>query len=77
MSVNIYTVSSITNVGTIDNKYEVQIFNGTKDVTDNYIINYIYGSLTIEVFNATVVTGSGEKVYDGQILANVIKNIYN
>lgn len=62
-------------VGSTDNVYEVQVLNsGMTAVTDNFKINYIYGTLTVTARHITVTTGSVEKVYDGLESSAFIEN---
>ena len=46
--------SSITNVGTVENRLSVKAISGDIDVTDSYNISYINGSLTVNPRNITV-----------------------
>ena len=70
MYVDTKTVDSITYVGSTINNFVVCIEDGINNVDGNYKINYNYGTLTIDYFVGTVVTGSDSKVYDGELLAN-------
>lgn len=58
---------SLSNVGSIENKYEVPILDAAnKDVTTNYDVTYVYGTLTITKRPVTVVTNSDSKTYDAK-----------
>ena len=56
---------SLIDVGTTQNKFAVRIFDGINDVTDNYVIDYEYGTLEIIPRPITIKTGDANKVYDG------------
>ncbi len=56
---------SLIDVGTTQNKFAVRIFDGINDVTDNYVIDYEYGTLTVIPRPITIKTGDATKVYDG------------
>ena len=56
---------SLIDVGTTQNKFAVRIFDGINDVTDNYVIDYEYGTLEIFPRPITIKTGDATKVYDG------------
>ena len=56
---------SLIDVGTTQNKFAVRIFDGINDVTDNYVIDYEYGTLEIIPRPITIKTGDATKVYDG------------
>ena len=58
--------TKITNVNKSDteNILEVKVVSDEKDKTDNYLITYSYGKLTVTPRPITITTGSAEKVYD-------------
>ncbi|MFI3307938.1 MAG: hypothetical protein R3Y21_05155, partial [Mycoplasmatota bacterium] len=60
-------IGTITNVGTVsnitDNTYEV--LSGSTNVTSNYEVTVLLGTLTITAREVTIITGSAEKEYDG------------
>ena len=56
---------SLIDVGTTQNEFAVRIFDGINDVTDNYVIDYEYGTLEIIPRPITIKTGDANKVYDG------------
>ena len=56
---------SLIDVGTTQNEFAVRIFDGINDVTDNYVIDYEYGTLEIIPRPITIRTGDANKVYDG------------
>ncbi len=64
------TSARLTGVGEVSNKFTVAIrdFSG-KDVTDNYNIEYNFGTLRVLASKITVYTGSDAKVYDGEEFA--------
>lgn len=62
-------LSSLTDVGKIDNLFNVEIFTETDTkVTNNYDITYEYGELEVYTYEIKVETGSMDKPYDGEIL---------
>ena len=62
---------SVTNAETKPNRFTVRISNGKgDDVTANFDIEYVYGSLTVTPLEINVVTGSKEKIYDGTPLSH-------
>lgn len=57
------------NAGTIDNSFTAVITDGSgNNVTGNYDIKYVYGSLTVDKRTITVATATDDKVYDGTAL---------
>ena len=66
--INDNTVTSITNVGKKDNIFTVSIFDGGKDVSSNFVIEYEYGKLEVKPKNIIIKTDSLSKVYDGNKL---------
>lgn len=52
------------------NVFAVDIFEGTKRVTNNYEISYTYGTLSVKRISLTVKTGDLEKVYCGTEISN-------
>lgn len=62
---------SITNAGSVENIVAVRVFNEFGlDVTDNYRINVIEGTLTIHKAKINISSGSSTKEYDGVELTN-------
>ena len=62
------SLPSITDVGSMYNTITVTIRDEIgKDVTNNYAITYVYGTLEVTPRPITVTTGSLSKVYDGQV----------
>ena len=58
--------ATITNVGTVENVIsEVKITDGERDVTFNYEIECLFGTLSITPRPITIRTGSASKTYDG------------
>ena len=63
------TYTQIVNVGEVTNKLQISIFDGTLlNVTDNYDMSYVYGSLEVTPRPVTFETDSKDKVYDGKAL---------
>jgi len=65
--------AAIKNVGKIPNEfYGVYIFSPLtdEDVTDNYDITFVWGTLTVKKREITVVTHGADQVYDGTPLSN-------
>ena len=65
--------AAIKNVGTIPNEfYGVYIFSPAtdEDVTDNYDLTFVWGTLTVKKREITVVTHGADQVYDGTPLSN-------
>ena len=61
---------SITDAGEIVNQNSFVISDGTDDVTENYNIKLVYGTLKVLKREITVKTGSAEREYDGDALYN-------
>ena len=63
------TVPSITNVGSIQNEFEICIYNAAgEDVTEScFVLNYQYGTLTVDKRSITVTSDNEEDpfIYDG------------
>ena len=65
------TDGSITNVGECDNSItDYLIFKGDKNVTSNYVVDTVTGTLTVEIRKITIKTFDAEKVYDDTPLVN-------
>ncbi len=60
----------LKNVGKAVNRFNLQITSNSIDVTNNYQINYDYGTIEITPRDITINTLSEEKVYDGTELYN-------
>lgn len=58
----------ITDVATVSNAFTVSISNGDEDVTDNYDLDYRYGTLAITRLTVTVRTASVKREYNGEEL---------
>ncbi len=54
----------------VENRFDVAVYDGTENVTENYKLDYTYGELSVKPFPITVSTGSANKVYDGMPLRN-------
>lgn len=57
-------------VGSVQNRLTVSFYHGDKDVTSNYQISYMYGTLTILSRSVTVKIDDAQKIYDGEPLAS-------
>ena len=58
-------ITTITNVGSTENIFSVSIYNGYKDVTNNFNITYEYGTIGVIQKEITITTDSATKEYDG------------
>ena len=57
--------TSVTDVGAWSNEFfEYKILSGDENVTDNYEVSFVYGTLTVDHRPVTVYTESASKVYD-------------
>lgn len=66
-SAAIATYTEILNVGSIENKITIKIYktlDPTIDCTDNYDIQYVYGTITVSKRPIIVQTGTTEHIYD-------------
>ena len=61
---------AIIDVGSVENEFEAFIYHDYQDVTDNYEITYINGSLTVNKRPIHLSSGDGWKIYDGRALYN-------
>ncbi len=64
--------AQITDYGTVKNVFEVSVeaVADGKDVTSNFKLSYVYGTLSIKKRAITVTTGDSTRVFDGQPLSN-------
>jgi len=62
--------TKITNIGETQNTLEIQIVDGFVDMTTNYQITIIKGTLKITPRPITIETAMDEKIYDGSPLWN-------
>lgn len=66
------THTTLKDVGVIDNQLSLVVLDGSdKDVSSNYTLEYVYGSLTVLSREIEIQTSSAEKVYDGTALTNL------
>ena len=69
---NHYTVvlsdTSILNVGKVDNKLDIKIFEFDIDVSSNYNINYLYGTLEISPLSITIKPQDLEITYSDTLI---------
>ena len=56
-------ITDVCQTGT-KNIFEIEIYEGEEDVTENYRISYYYGTLTIKVRPMSVTTATNSWVYD-------------
>ncbi len=66
--IEITYTGTITNSGTADNAYTYRILNGSTDVTENYSVTKIAGTLTINKRELTITSDSDSKIYDAAAL---------
>ena len=59
-------VTTIKNVGTIENKFELSVKDGEKDVTSNYEFIYTYGQLEVIKRQVTITSRSNTFTYNGE-----------
>ena len=73
-----YFNSAPTEAGSVSNDFSVIIrkADGITNSSGNYIVNYVFGTLTIERRALTIKTGSDQKVYDGTALTCADENDY-
>ena len=62
---NVKITGSQTNAGSSANTFTARVYSGTVDMTENYEITRINGTLTVEPVKITVRSDSAEKIYDG------------
>ena len=55
----------IEDAGQVPNVLTVRVYDGKKDVTRNYDISYVYGSLEVTPRPISIKTASAEWIYDG------------
>ena len=63
---SVFGWASIKTVGSLENTVTVRIMDGTRDVSGNYSITYVPGTLEVTARPITVSTGSMEWVYDAK-----------
>ena len=61
-------------VGSSENTFIAEIYSGAKNVSANYKVNYVYGTLTVKPCKITIAL-MGEKTYDGTASAGTIINM--
>ena len=70
--------ATITDVGTAEATFTSRIFNASgEDVSDQYLISYQFGQLTVQPRLLEIRTFSGSKLYDGNPLKNDSMTITN
>ncbi len=63
----IYNETVVLDAGEYENKLEIRIYKDKTEVTDNYKIDYVYGTVVVDKRPVTVITGSSENIlYDGK-----------
>ena len=65
------------NAGTYPNKCVTQIFAQEEEVTSNYAINYVFGTLEVTRRKVTLTTYDDKKVYDGTPYFNLDSSYYS
>lgn len=78
-SIELSSFSSFINAGTYTNIHEYKIMNGSSDITSNYLINVIYGTILIEKRKVSIKVVDKDKIYDGEYFRstdNFITNDY-
>ncbi|MDE6401384.1 MAG: hypothetical protein K2L54_02095, partial [Clostridiales bacterium] len=61
-----YTVNgTLTGAGKADNTFIATVTDGVRDVTHNYKLNYLYGTLYVHGEKLEIVTHTAKKTYDG------------
>ena len=65
---NVSTDTTIVDVGLVSNELGLIVLSEENDLSYNYEITYIYGSLKITPRTLNIKTGSNHKVYDGLAL---------
>ena len=61
----IKNITSITELGSTENHGEAVITSGGANVTDNYEITYVYGTITVRPRRITLTSGTESRPYDG------------
>lgn len=67
-TIKVTYTAAITDVGSADNTYEVEIFDGEESVTQNYEINKVNGTLTVDKRHIDISGKGATKMYDGEEL---------
>ena len=65
-SVDVLSFTNVKDTAEGNNVFEIAIFSGEEEVTENYDIHYEYGTVEIYKRAVYIVTDSGEFVYDGE-----------
>lgn len=65
--------TGIRDAGNVSNKIIIKVFAGSSDLTVNYDITYVNGTLTVKPRPITVTTASGSTVYGEPLEANEYK----
>ena len=61
-------IAALVDVGTIENTYDVEIYDGEENVTENYEITKEYGSFTVNKRPIDISGKGATKMYDGRAL---------
>ncbi|MDD3477569.1 MAG: transglutaminase domain-containing protein, partial [Candidatus Izemoplasmatales bacterium] len=70
-TIEIIEHSSITNVGSTDNLFVIEIWDhASQDVSSNYDITFVHGTLSISPRPVTITSATDTKVYDGVVFSN-------
>ena len=68
-------IPEITDVGSVENKLVCEITNGGKDVTGNYDVKYVYGTLKVTPASASITVKTVEKDYNGKEIAVTLADV--
>ena len=75
-SVEVFGFTSITDVGSVENRCEVILRDANgNDVTDQYAIDFVFGTLTVKEPMFTLTTPDESKEYDGTPLSSNLDDI--
>ena len=70
-SLRVHVTGETVDTGVVTNTATVEVFTqDEKDVTSNYVINRVFGTLEVKPVPITIYTGEGTKTYDGTALTS-------
>ncbi len=76
-SISVESTGRITGVGEVTNSFTATVHDSMgKDISHNYDITYIYGTLRVTPIRLIVRTDSASKVYDGTVLESEDWTVY-
>ena len=67
-TIEVTYTAALTDVGTIDNTYDVEIYAGDEKVTENYDINKVNDKLIVNPRKIDISGKGATKMYDGEVL---------